>query len=148
MRKGVIAFFALALGVVAAVAPAMAHHSFAAEFDANKPVTLKGKLTQLDWLNPHGWLHLDVTEPDGKVVNWAVEAGAPNALVRRGLRKTDFPIGSEIIVKGYRAKNDTPTASGCVFITRTSFEESLGLVNVKMSVMSAALSRPVLIPST
>ena len=92
--------------------PTTAHHSFAAEFDDHQPVTLKGKLTQMEWLNPHGWLHIDVTEPDGKVVNWAIEAGAPNALVRRGLRKTDFPIGSEIIVEGYKAKNGSPTASG------------------------------------
>ena len=92
--------------------PMAAHHSFAAEFDEKQPIELKGTLTQLDWLNPHGWLHIDVKGPDGKVVNWAVEAGAPNALVRRGLRKTDFPIGSEVVVKGYRAKSGAPSASG------------------------------------
>lgn len=92
--------------------PAIAHHSFAAEFDAKQPITLKGKLSKMEWLNPHGWLHIDVTQPDGKIVTWAIEAGAPNALMRRGLRQTDFPIGVEVIVEGYRAKNGSPTANG------------------------------------
>ena len=64
------------------------------------------------WTNPHGWLYVDVKDADGKVVNWAIEAGGPNALIRRGLRATDFPIGSELIIDGYRAKNGSPTANG------------------------------------
>ncbi|PYR32535.1 MAG: hypothetical protein DMF92_01775 [Acidobacteria bacterium] len=93
-------------------APARAHHAFAAEFDANQPVALKGTLTKMEWTNPHGWIFVDVKGADGKVVNWAIEAGSPNALLRKGLRKTDFIIGSELVINGFRAKNGTPSASG------------------------------------
>lgn len=99
-------------GFLLATVPTSAHHSFAAEFDVEEPVTLRGVLTKMEWVNPHGWLYIDVTQEDGTVVNWAVEAGGPNALLRRGLRKTDFPIGLEILVEGYAAKSGAPKANG------------------------------------
>ncbi len=103
-----------ALALVLAIAPgrAVAHHAFAAEYDANKPITLSGKLTKVEWVNPHGWVYVDVKNEQGKVVNWAIEFGSPNAMLRKGLRKTDFPYGIEIIVKGYLAKNGTSTVNG------------------------------------
>lgn len=105
-------FGLVGVGMLLASMPALAHHSFAAEYDENQPVTLKGTLTKMDWVNPHGWIHVDVKGPDGKVVNWSIETGAPNALLRRGLRKTDFPPGAEVTIQGFRAKDGTNTASG------------------------------------
>ena len=95
-----------------AVAPAWAHHAFAAEFDASKPVKLHGRVTKVEWINPHSWIHLDVTEADGKVTSWMVEGGSPNVLIRRGLTKGSVPEGTEIVVDGYLAKDGTKRANG------------------------------------
>ena len=101
----------LGVGMLLASVRVFAHHSFAAEFDASKPITLKGTITKMEWVNPHSWVHIDVKEPDGKVVNWAIEFGAPNALLRRGWRKTDLPVGVEVTIEGYRAKDASPTGN-------------------------------------
>jgi hypothetical protein len=90
---------------------AVAHHAFAAEFDANQPITLTGTLTKLEWLNPHGWIHMDVKGADDSVQSWRVETAGPNALIRRGLRQNDFQIGVQIVVKGYRAKKNPLVAN-------------------------------------
>src|SRR5438045_9482474 len=93
MRTGLVSMLAAALLMPAF--PARAHHSFAAEFDVNQPIKLTGTLTKVEWFNPHGWIYLDVTNPDGTVTNWGIEAGAPNGPTRPGLRKTDFANGGE-----------------------------------------------------
>jgi hypothetical protein len=105
-------FVGVAAGLLLAAVPVWAHHAFSAEFDADKPVTLRGALTKMEWSNPHGWIFLDVKEQDGATNNWAVEFGTPNALVRRGLRMADFVVGSEIVISGFRAKDGTHTANG------------------------------------
>ena len=103
----------LAVWAMAAVAmPLLAHHSFSAEYDVDKPISLRGTLTKIEWINPHGWIYLNVKGDDGKVTSWAVEFGSPNALLRHGVRKTDFPVGAELLIKGYRAKNGSPTING------------------------------------
>ena len=97
--------------LVAAAAQVLAHHSFAAEFDSNKPVTIKGTVSKVEWTNPHSWIHIDVKAPDGKVETWAVEGGAPNALIRRGWTKNSVPVGVEIIVEGFQAKDSSLRAN-------------------------------------
>ena len=104
---GTVAGLALLWG-----ATAYAHHAFAAEFDANRPIKLQGTVTRVEWINPHTWIHIDVKEADGKTVRWMIEGGTPNTLLRRGLTRNSLPEGTEIVVDGYKAKNGTMRANG------------------------------------
>src|SRR5258708_11068327 len=91
---------------------ASAHHACAAEFDANKPVNFTGTITKMEWINPHSWLHVDVKQPDGTLVNWAIEAGTPNVLFRRGFTKETLTPGLEVVIDGYQAKDGSRRANG------------------------------------
>jgi Family of unknown function (DUF6152) len=97
--------------LVAAAPPTWAHHAFSAEFDVAQPVELKGVVTKLQWTNPHSWIYVDVKDADGTVTTWAVEFGSPYALMRKGLRKTDFPLGVEVAVNGFRARSGKTIAN-------------------------------------
>jgi len=113
MRIRVVAtYVCVSLCLVSTTTSLQAHHAFAAEFDANKPVTFKGTLTKMDWTNPHVWLHLEVKKPDGKTEEWAIEAGSPNALFRRGFTKKSMLPGAELVVDGYQAKDGSRRANG------------------------------------
>ena len=110
---------ALAAGMVSlvfAVFPLAAHHSFAAEYDSSKPVEFKGVVTKLDWMNPHVYFYVDVKDSEGKTINWACEAGNPNALARRGWKKASLKAGDEITVQGFRAKDGTTTMNARTII--------------------------------
>ena len=107
-----IAIFAVLTAMLFATTIAFSHHSFAAEYDAAKPITIKGTITKIDLVNPHSWLYIDVKDSDGKVVNWAIEMGSPNNLIRRGVTKNSVPVGTEVTVDGYRAKDGSATVNG------------------------------------
>ena len=110
--KGTLYIALAGVGLLLATVPVVAHHAFAAEFDVTKPIKVKGTTTRLDWVNPHAWLYVDVKEPDGTVVAWRFELGAPNALLRLGWRKDSLPVGLEVEIEGFRAKAGGPVANG------------------------------------
>ena len=111
MRRGLFGATAV-LALATTAAPVRAHHAFASEFYADSPVTLRGTVTIMEWVNPHSWIHIDVKGTDGTVVSWMVEGGSPNALLRLGFTKNALMPGMEIVVDGYQAKDRSKTAVG------------------------------------
>lgn len=126
MPRKIIALLIL----TAAAAPAAAHHSFSAEFDINRPVQLTGEVIRMEFTNPHSWIYLKVTTESGEVQEWAIEGGAPNALIRRGWNRDSLPAGTEITVLGYQSRDGSNTASGGAVTLPDGSELSVSSVGV------------------
>ena len=103
-----------AIVLLAVTVPLFAHHAFNAEFDDKKPVKLRGKVTKMEWINPHAWVHIEVPEANGQMVAWMIELAAPNAMLRRGWNRSSLPVGAEILVDGYQAKDGAKRANGSI----------------------------------
>ena len=113
MKRNIgIAICSISLALCGWASAVSAHHAFAAEFDANKPVNFKGTITRMEWVNPHTWMHISVTTANGAKENWAIEAGTPNVLFRRGFTRDTLKVGTEVVVDGYRAKDGSRRANG------------------------------------
>ena len=116
-----LATFVLCSAVLLLIAsqPAAAHHAFGSEFDSNAPVLIKGKIVKIEWVNPHTWIHVEMTKPDGTTEIWMFEGGSPNTLLRRGVNKTTFPAGLEVIIDGYQARDHSEKRANARNITFT-----------------------------
>ena len=110
--QAAVVVFGVGILSVFAAAPAWAHHAFAAEFDANSPIELNGTVVRMEWVNPHTWIHIDVTQPDGSQERWMIEGGPPTSLLRRGFTKASLLAGTEVFVAGFRAKDGSQKANG------------------------------------
>jgi len=108
----ILTLASLAAGALLALSAAQAHHAFATEFDVERPVEFTGKVTKVELINPHSWIHVEVIGDDGTATTWMIEGGSPNALVRRGVTKASIPVGSELIVRGYQARDGSNKAVG------------------------------------
>ena len=119
MRKLLTLVLGTAAGLITASQPLAAHHAFGAEFDASRPVLLKGKIVKVEWVNPHTWLHVEITKEDGTKEVWMVEGGSPNSLLRRGATKNSFPAGTEVVVDGYQARDHSELRANARNVTFT-----------------------------
>ena len=112
MRTNQLCALVVAVAMLSTTRSVLAHHAFAAEFDASKPVKLRGTVTKMEWINPHTWIHIHVKDRDGTVQSWMIEGGPPNTLLRRGFTKHSMPLGAEIVIEGFQAKDGSLRANG------------------------------------